>query len=152
MSETQTVTSEDILVVDADATALPLLTDEQFLDRWNLVAGGEAKFDERSEVIKNKKGEDTVKKITPIVGETVPKSRGGVAVFCGMSYNAVINREKSYRLSMQEQKLDDTALMTVITPGKKGRSHNWVAVADKLQIDATAKEIASESDEPATTE
>ena len=69
------------------------ITAREFRLRFNEVAEGKAKFDEKS----SDKGKGVAGKITVKVGESVPQTRLGVAAYCGLSYQATLGRERTYR-------------------------------------------------------
>ena len=131
MTETQTATPTRTQI-----------TRTEFVTRWNQVAKGEAKFDERSKNALDGKTKEV--KVEAKVGEAVPATRMGVAAYNGVSYNATVVREKAYRDQIAADGLDSN---TILLPINSKVRPSWGDVAESLQIEGVAKLIGDEDAE-----
>ena len=83
------------------------LTTFEFAQLFNTAVRGDAKYGERS--VGNVK-----------IGETVPATRKAIADFTGLSYNALVAREKSYRAKGVN--------LLILSRGKRGAAINADAI------------------------
>jgi hypothetical protein len=123
----------EALTQDAPASAEvadeAYLTKAEFAQRFNRGVSGKAVYDATSD------GSNLEPPIKVVVGEAVPVSRKHIAAYCGLSYNALIAREKSARAGGIN--------LTALAKGKRGKSNDVDAINKLLAVDATANEIAN---------
>jgi hypothetical protein len=121
VSDTQTQT----------ATKTPTMSQLDFCRRFNAVCRGEATYDETSQSVKFDP------EVTFEAGAKVPATRKGIAVYCGLSYNAMLSREKQYK--------EQGANLFDLAKGKRGRTTDIAAINAALAEDVTAADMTKDA-------
>lgn len=122
----------DTVTPDAPAEAVAdevRLSKLEFAKRFNRAVSGKATFDAISD------GSKLTPPVKVTVDQPVPVSRKHIAAYCGLSYNALIAREKSARTSGIN--------LATLERGKRGKSANVDEINAALATDAVVGEIAN---------